>query len=344
MRLTNHFNMPEVLVSLAKKELVPRDIDKPLVVHVSDLPTPTRMKVLRDRYGNTNRFVRDVSEILSTLPGSGVHEMLEKVDGLAYKSQHEVNLKKEFKINGKVYTLSGTFDHFNVDKNIMWDWKTAKTAMFTLLNTKEDYIKQMNVYRYLQKELNNIDIDEMYLGYIFLDYAKARAVSMHTDILQADGLPNDKGIEMFKNEPIEGQLGRRKTPASQFYTYKVPMIPLKEVEAYIVQSIECIDKYRDVPDDKLPMCTDKDRWYRSGGFAVHKKGLKRARRILNTRKEAEEYIAAQFIKTDLYIEERAGVDLRCLQWCQVGKSGLCSYYNEHIGSGFRKNKEEDYIT
>jgi len=69
-----------------------------------------------------------------------------------------------------------------------------------------------------------------------------------------------------------------------------------------------------------PLCTSDERWARPDKWAVMKKGRKSALRVFDSEQEAKDYLA----KAGDYIEHRAGVHVRCEDYCNVKK--WCPFY------------------
>jgi hypothetical protein len=95
---------------------------------------------------------------------------------------------------------------------------------------------------------------------------------------------------------------------------------------------------------QIPPCTDDERWLRDEGYAVFKKGNKRAKRVLPTELEAQAYIGEQLRAGEkdaryLVIEHRPGRYARCEGYCPVGgQTGLCPQWTAELAK--RKPPED----
>jgi len=79
------------------------------------------------------------------------------------------------------------------------------------------------------------------------------------------------------------------------------------------------------PEDKV--CTDEDRWFKPGTFAVMKKNRKSALRLLPTEEKALSWAAKNgHTGKDIYIVERPATYNRCDNFCSVSK--WCKQYQQ----------------
>jgi hypothetical protein len=70
----------------------------------------------------------------------------------------------------------------------------------------------------------------------------------------------------------------------------------------------------------LPLCSDKDRWYRPAKWAVMKQGNKKATKIFDEEHQADTFIAqATKDQAKLYTEKRPGTYIRCEDYCSVAE-------------------------
>ena len=118
-------------------------------------------------------------------------------------------------------------------------------------------------------------------------------------------------------------------------TSRYPLTPIVEIELKLYsdeavkKSIEnSIKRHKDaVESGNLPLCSAKDRWATPDTYAVMEKGKKRAKRVLNSETEAQEYIDSNFVgQNSIYIEHRPGKNNRCMSYCNVYK--FCDQENK----------------
>ena len=79
-----------------------------------------------------------------------------------------------------------------------------------------------------------------------------------------------------------------------------------------------------MPDDELPECTAEERWERPIKYAVKKEGRKSALRVLDSLKDAENYMAEKKLFAKHFVETRQGESVRCESYCAV--QPFCNQY------------------
>ncbi len=178
-------------------------------------------------------------------------------------------------------TITGKSDLYH-NKGIE-DWKVTSVYSF-LLGMKPEWVAQLNIYKWLWKE-NGFPVEKLIINAILRDWLKSKTL---TD----------------SNYP--------KIP---FQSVRVNMWGYDSTIKYILNRI--VLHAQDPP----PECTPEEKWTRPTIYKVMKKGQKRAKRVLDTEKEAEEWMCNQ---KDLFVEERKGMNVRCEGYCNVSK--FCKYY------------------
>lgn len=236
-----------------------------------------------------NEIVRDVSEQIYALLGTSVHYILEK------NQESETQFKEE-----RLYWLfgddivSGKFDLYDMKEERVYDFKT--TSVFTyILGDTEKYRFQLLVYGLLLRK-NGFPCKHGRIIQIFRDWSRTKAKF-------------DKSYPQMPVNTIDFN-----------FTDK----DFDEIEADIWKRLNNINKYKDTPDDKIPVCSKENRWATDDKFAVMKKGRKSALRVLNSRDEAELWM--EYNKGD-YIEERPAESRKCMDYCSCCE--FCNYWREH---------------
>lgn len=253
---TNNSNIPLALAVF----LATDDYDYvPNTFSATTLLKPIRQIVLAKRVENN---VLDVSTLVSARMGSAIHTAIEQ----AWKQPHKalqalnypqsiidriiINPSKE-QLNkdcipvymeqrsykqAQGYTISGKYDF--VAEGMVQDFKS--TSVFNYLNqtNKEKYQLQGSIYRWLNPEI--ITKDYMSIHYIFTDWSK---------------------VESLKNNNY---------PANRVHTQKIPLLPIDETNEYICDKLNQYTKYKDVPEQNLPLCTDKDLWRKETIYKYYK--------------------------------------------------------------------------
>lgn len=174
--------------------------------------------------------------------------------------------------------LSGQSDIFKPEEGILDDIKTQSAWAFVLgVKSWED---QLNVYADLIEE-HGYNVNELWISAFLRDWSRYEAMKK-----------------------------RGNYPPHKFHRVKVKKWN-KEVRKQYIQ-----DRLR-IHDNPDYVCSDKERWRTPTKFAVMKEGVKTAKRVLDTRDEAEAWIKAKKPKGEIAIIERRGGCRRCEDWCDV---------------------------
>lgn len=223
-------------------------------ISATSLLKSTRQLVLSRRVVQQDREI-DVSDFLASRMGSAIHDSQEK----AWRTSGQSAMKKlgypeavysnivinpepeEIEANPALipiwiekrsfreiagYRIGGKFDQ--VIDGRLFDTKTTSVYAYLLGRKDEDYAFQGGIYRWLNEDL--IQDDHIYIQFVFTDWQKARA------------------------------RGDANYPQVKTLEYPVEMPSLAETEAFILNKISELEKYWDAPDDKIPLCTDKELW------------------------------------------------------------------------------------
>jgi len=187
-------------------------------------------------------------------------------------------------------TIVGVLDVLRDDT--IEDWKV--TSVYTLSNQDRinEWASQLNMYAWLASE----QPDDIPIRYIKI-HAYLR------DWIASKG----------KYDP--------KYPKCQLHTLNLtPMLlePVKREEMVLNRLI-------DHTGNPTRECTPEEKWQKPTTYAVKAKGAKKAKRVLESQKDAEEWISTKNA-SNLYIEERPGGCMRCESYCNVAKQ--CPYYKE----------------
>lgn len=240
----------------------------------TELLNPTRLIILQRRYDD--ELEADVSEFIPQILGTGVHTAFERVDDNVDTEQ-----RLEYKMPLGV-KISGKYDR--VENYILMDYKTT-TVSKVMRGDFEDYKKQALIYAWLRYK-NGMHTKRAEFYIIMKDWSKMRQV-------------NDP------NYP--------KT-ALHIWTHDITPEDIVSIERYIERKVTVIEQYIDTPDEKLPLCTEEERWYSGDTYAVMRQGGTRAIKVYDNPADATNHIAG---KGDLYIEAHMGINIRCEHYCEV---------------------------
>lgn len=157
------------------------------------------------------------------------------------------------------------------------------TTIYKLKDTT-DFEQQLNILRYLAIK-NGVEVDRLQVVMMFRDWFKTQA-QIKPDY-----------------------------PDTQVKIVELPVWSMEQTESFIIDRIK--EHLDPVP------CTDIERWATGECYAVQKKGVKKAVRLLETEQEALDYIVKNNVER-AYIEHRPPTYKRCDNYCTVKQ--WCKYY------------------
>lgn len=160
-----------------------------------------------------------------------------------------------------------------------YDYKITSVWKY-ILGDFEEFDAQANIYQYLGQ-----DVDESYNILFFRDWSAGQAK-------RGNGYPK-----------------------ANIVTRKNKLWSRVKQEQYIKERIALHESAKDLPDNKLPQCTDKERWAKPTKYAVMKVGRKSAVRVLDDLQAAESLATTTAGKC--HVEIRPGVNTRCDEYCPV---------------------------
>ena len=229
-------------------------INTPNYISATRLMKPLRQLVLPSRIKPEEK-TSDVSDYISRALGHSLHDSIEK----AWKMGHKRSLKllgypdamiERVAINPDPlqvdanpelipiyleqrairslggYNIGGKFDM--VAEGIVHDNKSTSAYTWLYGGRDEEHQLQGSIYRWLNPD--KITADFIRICYIFTDWQKAAAKSN----------PN--------------------YPQSRVATKDIPLLSVEETEKWILSKIALYEKYKDVPENQLPECTDEELW------------------------------------------------------------------------------------
>lgn len=273
---------------------------------VTTLIQPPQLVQLTKRYAEQinvqkKKKRKDWEQLLASFMGTAVHNSLE------WNLRRYITTHPDYKFNDKTKTgyllerrlwdriadrkISGQFDvYFN---SMLYDWKVTKVWK-AIYGDYTDWEEQLNLYAYFCS-IHDIFIKDLFIVLWMKDWDKNK-------MYQQD----------YPKEPIK--------------LIKLSLWPPEKQHNRFIELIEIQKANEDLPDNKLQQCSVKDRWAKPDLYAVMKKGQKRAKRVsgMTSPKIANEYIAKQKDKDQLYIQFRKGESLRCEKFCDA--KDFCHQY------------------
>jgi len=235
-------------------------------------------------------IVIDASDKMWAIFGTAVHALLE-TEGDNEFSECDVKVPMP---NG--VSITGKIDNYNMETGVITDYKTA-SVWKVIMNDFEDWRMQGLVYAWLLAN-NGFKVSKCRFVAILKDQSKSKA----------------KYDSAYPQSPVF------------VYEFPVTVTDLDEAKKYITERLENYLKFINEPDDKIPPCTDKERWASETKYAVMKNGRKSAVRVFTTKPEAD--MKAAELGAGHYVEIRPGVSRKCADYCQC--CDYCNFYNSFV--------------
>ena len=290
MKISNIYQLPQPLVDAVTSEYTPT----PNRYSATTLLKGVKEIVLTRRHDD--EIIQDVSEMVWLLFGTAVHKVLEE------SKENADQLKEnriEYTFDDLDMTVSGIFDLYDEGARMVIDYKTASTTK-VLFNDWEDYRKQLLIYAYI---LNQI------------------------------GLPCERGeivafLKDWNRPKAKREADYPKLPI-HIESFRFNQSDFMQIDTFIRHKLACIKSTENMPDDEIPECTAEERWQKPTTWAVMKRGQKRAVRVLDSEREAYEYIADHGGESSMFVQERKGEDSKCVNYCNCKE--FCHYWREHYG-------------
>lgn len=254
---------------------------------VTEICSAPRIYQLRKRHWDT--LEEDVQDHIDMLFGTAWHRALE-----VHKGRDEIAEERYFCEVGS-HKISGQVDLYDPATKTITDHKTAKVYSYMLGNHK-DYEQQLNCYRYLLAK-NDLAVEKIVIFWTFKDWSWRSAA---------------------KDEDY---------PQSKAMVQDIPLWTMDEAESFITTRLAGHFLTEELPDDELPNCLPEDMWEREPTFAVKKAGVQKAKRVLSSEKEAQDWIGNQ---KGLSIENRPGERVKCEQFCVLSKNNKCNQHRQYI--------------
>ena len=261
---------------------------EPKTYRVTSLLKGIRETILEKRHAD--EIEQDVSDMIWLLFGTAVHGILEKQQ----EQGHEIK-ESRVSINFGEYTLSGQFDLYNAKEKKITDYKTC-SVWKVIYGDYSDWRRQLLIYAYMMRQIG-FEVDSGEIVAIMKDHSKRDA--------------------KFKAE-------YPKLPV-QVIKFNFTLEDFVEIESWLIDKFDEIRRCEQLPDDELPLCTPEERYNSGDKYAVMKKGMKTAMRVLDSMEEAEKWMEDNGGDE---IEVRPGEDKKCIDYCSACE--FCNYYREKV--------------
>lgn len=258
--------------------------NKPNSVSITTLLKGTREIILERRHWD--EMTVDVSDRIWAIYGQIAHKLLEH--------ETENTVAEEYlsaEIDG--YKVTGRMDLYNLESHVIDDYKTA------------------SVWKIIKRDFEDWKLQGIGYGWLLYKNGFDAKRAQFTAILKDHKKSEAKYDRNYPQKPV--------------YVVSFPITPadIYDFERFVTAKIAELKRCENLPDDELPICSAKERWEREAKWAVMKEGNKRAVKLCFTKDEAERFTESKPRDT-LYIEERKGESIKCMEYCSC--NSFCSYY------------------
>jgi hypothetical protein len=131
-------------------------------------------------------------------------------------------------------------------------------------------------------------------------------------------------------------------PDVDIYVAEYAPLPEAQVESYIKMRLRSHQDAMEKKDDEIPACTEDERWFKPGAYAVMKEGRQKAVRVFKESeyKDAKHRADGMVIEENMkgkgafYVEHRPGKDTRCNGWKPESECPcreFCHFWKEKYG-------------
>lgn len=227
----------------------------------------------------------DCSDRLWSVFGSAVHNIFDK------HSNDESKTEERFFVDILKKKVGGQVDHF--ENNIISDYKVTSAYSILYGSKIAEWETQLNCYAYILTE-NGHTISELQIIAILRDWSRR------------DALLN----ENYPQIPI--------------VVIPIKLWSAEEQYEYLCNRVRLHTSCEKLKDSMLPECSKEERWQSPNKYAIMKEGGKRAVKVFDDFKSAEDWIELQNDKNYLMIKKREGVATRCKDYCTC--KNFCNQY------------------
>ena len=289
--LTRYTNNKKIPLALAVYLATDHYDYDPNTLSATAIIKPVRQTILKGRVPAERQLI-DLDTLIQSRLGTSIHDGIEKAWNTNYQQamrdlgysdeiidririnpepeeDHasdiipiymEQRRYREIEVNGKTFKISGKMDF--IAQGAVQDFKSTIAFTFKHGTKLEDFALQGSIYRWLAPTL--ITRDYIHIHYVFMDWAKFK---VHSE---------------------------KNYPPSRCHSVKVPLLSLKETEAYIKSKIRQVLTQQDMPEKEITFCTDKELWRDEDTYKYYKNPAnagvpgKRSTKNFDSLKEANE--------------------------------------------------------
>lgn len=253
LRYTNNKKIPLALAVYLATDHYDYDPD---TVSATAIIKPVRQTILKSRVPRERQLI-DLDRLIQSSLGTSIHSGIEHawktnypqamlelgysqkvIDRIAINptpeelSPHTIPVYmeqrhyREIEVMGQVFKISGKMDF--VAEGVVQDFKSTIAYTYKHGTKLDDFALQGSIYRWLAPHI--ITGNYIHIHYIFMDWAAFKLYS------------------------------EKNYPPARMHSVKVPLLSLKETEAYIKTKLSQVINQREMPEKEITFCTDKELW------------------------------------------------------------------------------------
>ena len=161
MQVTNVHNLPEPLVTLARREYYSKGAAQ---YSVTEIMSPPKIRRMREKYDD--QIVTDVSQMLWSLLGSALHVVMERGETSGWIKEERLFAE----VDG--VSISGAIDLQEEGEAGITIYDYKFTSAWAVMQEKEEWIQQLNIYKWLVETVKQRKVVGLKICAMVRDYSK----------------------------------------------------------------------------------------------------------------------------------------------------------------------------
>jgi hypothetical protein len=161
MQVTNVHNLPEPLVTLARREYYSKGAAQ---YSVTEIMSPPKIRRMREKYDD--QIVVDVSQMLWSLLGSALHVVMERGETSGWIKEERLFTE----VDG--VAISGAIDLQQEGEGGITIYDYKFTSAWAVMQEKEEWTQQLNIYKWLVETVKQRKVVGLKICAMVRDYSK----------------------------------------------------------------------------------------------------------------------------------------------------------------------------
>lgn len=161
MQVTNVHNLPEPLVTLARREYYSKGAAQ---YSVTEIMSPPKIRRMREKYDD--QIVTDVSQMLWSLLGSALHVVMERGETSGWIKEERLFAE----VDG--VAISGAIDLQEEGEGGITIYDYKFTSAWAVMQEKEEWTQQLNIYKWLVETVKQRKVVGLKICALVRDYSK----------------------------------------------------------------------------------------------------------------------------------------------------------------------------